>query len=132
MFREYWLAGATPRYWWFSSALMLAYLGAIHLATNLAPLAHPPIVRAALALSPVLPVVGFVWLEYQRILGTDELRQRMELEAAMVALAIGVPVLLTLGLLDDAGLVRVPSLLATPALLLVYLLAQVWAQRRYR
>ena len=88
--------------------------------------------RAALALSPVLPVVGFVWLEYQRILGTDELRQRMELEAAMVALAIGVPVLLTLGLLDDAGLVRVPSLLATPALLLVYLLAQVWAQRRYR
>ena len=38
-----------------------------------------------LALLPVLPVSGYVWLEYRRILATDELRQRVELEAATLA-----------------------------------------------
>src|SRR5690606_7688252 len=87
--------------------------------------------RAGLALLPVLPVAGYVWLEYRRILATDELRQRIEMEAATLALGIGVPVLLAFGLLDDAGVLEVDSLLATPLLLTVYVCAQWWVHRPY-
>jgi hypothetical protein len=132
MMKEFWFAGATRSYWLLSTALMAAYLATIHFALQLAPELEPVLLRAAAVLSPVFPVAGFVWLEYRRIRGTDELRQRMELEAGMLALAICVPTLLALGLLDRANLLDIDLLLATPVVLAAYVLAQLWAHRRYR
>lgn len=132
MLREFWFAGADRRYWWLSAVLMASYAATLQVALTLAPTLQSAALRAVAVLLPVMPVIGFVWLEYRRIRGTDELRQRMELEAGMLALAICVPLLMTLGLLDDAGVLDIDLLLATPVLLTVYLIAQLWAHRRYR
>jgi hypothetical protein len=111
---------------------MVAYVATLLVALEMAPMLQPAALRAIAVLLPVLPVIGFAWLEYRRIRATDELRQRMELEAGMLALAICVPLLMALGLLDDAGVLDIDLLLATPVLLTVYLVAQLWAHRRYR
>lgn len=132
MICEYWTAGTTRAYWWRAGLLMAAYLGAIVLATIAGPRIDSLALRAVLVLLPVIPVSGYVWLEYRRILATDELRQRVELEAATLAFAIGIPVLLAFGLLADAGILEVHALLATPLLLTVYVCAQWWAHRPYR
>ncbi len=132
MLGEFWFAGADRRYWWLSTALMVMYLGALHIALGLAPGLQPAALRALAVLSPVVPMIGFVWLEYRRIRATDELRQRMELESGMSALAVCAPLLLALGLLDDAAVLDVDLLYATPLLVVAYLIAQLWAHWRYR
>lgn len=132
MLREFLCAGTTPRYWRLTALLMLLYLGTIALALVLGPGFTAPSARAAAALAPVLPVLGFVALEVRRIRATDELRQRIELEAATSALALGIPVLLALGLLDGAGVLAVRMIFASPVLIGVYLVAQLWAHWRYR
>ncbi|MEO5559918.1 MAG: hypothetical protein ABIO49_08790 [Dokdonella sp.] len=132
MFRELWCAGATRRYWWSSFALMLLYSLTIFLALKIAPAAGPSLWRTFSALSPLLPLGGFVYLEYQRIRATDELRQRMELEACMMALVVGILLLTAWGLLGNAGLVPVNPLLAAPLLVATYALAQFCAYWRYQ
>jgi hypothetical protein len=132
MLREYFCAGTTPRYWRLSALLMTLYLGSIALALVFGPGFTTPWARAAAALAPVPPVLGFVVLEFRRIRVADELRQRIELEAATTALALGIPLLLALGLLDGAGVLPVRMILASPALIGVYLLAQLRAHWRYR
>jgi hypothetical protein len=132
MLREFWFAGADRRYWWLSALLMAMYAGTWHIALTLAPTLQPAALRALAVLSPVLPVTGFVWLEYRRIRATDELRQRMELESGVLALAVCVPLLMALGLLDEAGVLDIDLLFAAPVLLSIYLLAQLWAHWRYR
>jgi hypothetical protein len=82
MLREYFCAGTTPRYWRLSALLMVLYLGSIALALVFGPGFTTPWARAAAALAPVPPVLGFVVLEFRRIRAADELRQRIELEAA--------------------------------------------------
>lgn len=132
MWRELFCAGTNRRYWWLSALLMIAYVGAILFSFAFSKSVAAPLPRAAVALAPVLPVIGFVVLEFTRIRAADELRQRIELEAATSGLAVGVPLLLALGLLDKAGLVHV-DLLAAPLLLIaIYVLAQVRAHWRYR
>ena len=131
MIGEYWFAGTTRQYWLLSSLFMAVYVLAMLVGTQYAD-AFPLPLRAAAALLPVFPVSGFVWLEFRRIRATDELRQRMELEAAMLTLAIGTLTLLALGLLDEAGLLDIELLLATPVLMGIYVVAQVWAHRRYQ
>lgn len=132
MVSDYWFAGTTRAYWWWTALLMAAYVGTIVLGALYGRSIDSLVLRSAFVLLPVLPVSGYVWLEYRRILATDELRQRVELEAATLALAIGVPVLLTFGLLDDADILEVGALLSTPLLLTVYICAQWWAHRRYQ
>lgn len=132
MICEYWMAGTTPAYWRKTALLMAAYVATIVLGGLAGPRVDSLLLRAALALLPVLPVSGYVWLEYRRILATDELRQRVELEAATLALGVGVPVLLAFGLLDDAGVLELDALLATPLLLTVYVCAQWWVHRRWQ
>lgn len=131
MLSEYWLAGTTRSYWVLSTLLMAVYVAAMLAGTHYAD-AFPSPLRAVAALFPLLPVIGFVWLEFRRIRVTDELRQRMELEAGMLTLALGVPLLLGLGLLDNAGILSMEILLATPLLMGIYVLAQVWTHRRYQ
>jgi hypothetical protein len=132
MWRDFFCAGTNPRYWWLMGLLMALYFGAILFAMLHHDPTGSPLARAAVALAPVLPVVGFVLLELRRIRATDELRQRIELEACMITLAIGVPLLLAIGLLDNAGIVRVDVFMAAPIVLAIYVPAQVFAHWRYR
>jgi len=132
MWREYFCAGTSRRYWWRMAVLMTLYLGAIVLAVRHVHAVESPLARAAVALAPVLPVIGFVLLEFQRIRVTDELRQRIELEACMITLAVGVPLLLAFGLLDEAGIVHIGLFMAAPIVLAIYVPAQMFAHWRYR
>ncbi|WP_300615941.1 hypothetical protein [Dokdonella sp.] len=132
MFRELWFDGATRKYWWASAFLMLGYLPTIVFAMSKMESIQSPALRALVALSPMPFIAGLAYLEYLRIRRTDELRQRMELEAGMAGLVVSILVLTTLGLLDNAGLVRVPLMLAPPLMCVFYVCAQVWAHRHYR
>lgn len=132
MWREYFCAGTNRRYWWRMALLMALYLGAILLSVQPVHAVASPFIRAAVALAPVLPVIGFVLLELQRIRSTDELRQRIELEACMITFAVGVPLLLAAGLLDNAGIVHVGMFLAAPLVLAIYVPAQLLVHWRYR
>ena len=131
MWKDYWFAGATRSYWVLSTTLMLAYVLAMLLDVHLDSGAST-LFRVLAALLPAVLIIGFVLLEFRRVRNTDELRQRMELEAGMLTLAVAVPVLTALGLLDDAGLLDVPLLISVPVLMGIYLTAQAWAHRRYR
>lgn len=131
MHKEFWFAGANRSYWVLSTLLMLAYVLAMKFEVQLDP-GTPKALRALAALLPALLIIGFVLLEFRRIRNTDELRQRMELEAGMLTLAIAVPVLTAIGLLDNAGLIETPFLMAVPLLMGIYIAAQAWAHRRYQ
>ncbi|TAH43541.1 MAG: hypothetical protein EYC71_10090 [Gammaproteobacteria bacterium] len=131
MWKDFWFAGATRNYWVLSSLLMLGYVLAITLGVQLDS-GWPMSIRVLAALVPALLIIGFVVLEFRRIRNTDELRQRMELEAGMLTLAVSVPLLSAIGLLDDAGIMEVPFLMSVPALMLIYIAAQAWAHRRYQ
>lgn len=132
MLRELWYEGATRRYWWTSGLLMLGYVPAMVLAMSKPSAIQPPAVRALLALAPMPFLVGFLWIEFQRIRRTDELRQRVELMAGMAGLVTSVVLLMALGLLDRAGVVDIPLVMAAPVVCTAYVIAQVWAHRRYR
>jgi hypothetical protein len=132
MFREFWFAGATRRYWWATALLMAGYVPVLLLAIETAPRIASPWLRGLAALAPVPFLAGFAWLEYARIRRTDELRQRMELEAGLLALVASVLLTTVLGLLDKAGVVRLPLLAAAPLACALYVGAQAWAHRRYR
>lgn len=132
MLKDFWFAGADRRYWRGSAVMTLAYAATLLVSQEFAPTLQPTALRVFAVLSPVLPLLGFTWLEYRRIRATDELRQRMELEAGMLTLAICVPLLLGIGLLDEAGLIEADVLASIALLVTVYLLAQLWAHRRYR
>ena len=67
----------------------------------------------------------------RRLVSGDE-RREVELEAGLVALIASIVLLTVLGLLDDLGVVRLPLIAAAPLMGLLYLVAQVWAHRRYR
>jgi len=132
MWREYLCAGTSRRYWWQMTLLMTLYVGTILFAVQQLHAPGSPFARVAVALAPVLPVVGFVLLELRRIRATDELRQRIELEACMITLAVGVPLLLAFGLLDEAGIVHIGLFMAAPIVLAIYVPAQMFAHWRYR
>lgn len=132
MFKELWCAGATRRYWWASALLMVAYVSAFVFATSKMQSIQSPLLRAAAALSPMPFLLAAVYLEYVRIRRTDELRQRMELEAGLLGLVVSILVVMALGLLDGAGVVKLPLLLAAPVMCGIYVVAQVWAHRHYR
>lgn len=132
MLGEFLCAGATRRYWTLSVMLALLFFGAMHVSLAIAPHVTALVLRVPGVLLPLLPLGGLVYLEYRRIRATDELRQRMELEACMLTLAAGVPLLLSFGLLAKASLIHVDPLLATPLLAATYVLAQLRAYWRYR
>ena len=110
---------------------LLAY-GLGLLASHYA-LAHlgSPVLRVLAALLPLPPIVLLVALAVRRVLGMDELQQRIELVALAVAatgtwLGLG-----TCWLLDHAG-VPLPSLqLGFAGMPVLYVLARRWARRRY-
>lgn len=132
MFRELWCEGATRKYWWASAFLMLGYLPTIVFAVSKMESIQSPALRALVALSPMPFIMGLAYAEYLRIRRTDELRQRVELEAGLVGMVVSILALTALGLLDNAGVIRVSLMTAPPLMCFFYVCAQIWAHRHYR
>jgi hypothetical protein len=90
--------------------------------------------KIALALMPVLPVAGTIWLMAARVMRSDELEQRVHMIA--LSLATGVVGVLSLvgGFLAAAGVVALGGdvlIWVYPALCLTYGIAHATLLRRY-
>lgn len=132
MFKELWCAGATRKYWWALVLLVVAYVPTLIFAISRMKSIESPVLRALAALLPLPFLLATTYLEYMRIRRTDELRQRMELEAGLLALVASVLLVMTLGLLDGAGVIKLPLLFAAPVMCLTYIAAQIWVHRHYQ
>lgn len=89
--------------------------------------------KVVLALLPVLPVIGVIWLMVRRVLHADELEQRLHMIALSIASGVVAVASLVGGFLGAAGVLTRGDLLlwVFPALCLVYGLARWIAARRY-
>ena len=97
-------------------------------------MASQPLLRAAIALLPVVPMVFVVRAMVRKLLGGDELERRMQLEAVSIA-SISVGLLsFAAASLDMAGVLHFKNALemVLPALLLAYAIALLWIRRRYQ
>jgi hypothetical protein len=94
-----------------------------------------PWLRVGIALVPVVPFVGVLWLVAAAVRGMDELERRVHLEALALAFPLATLLLMTLGLLQRA--VPLPFEDWSYAhvwiyLPLFYLVGLAFAWRRYR
>ena len=96
----------------------------------------PPLLRAAIALAPVLPIGFAVRAMVRYMRGLDEMQQRIELEAVGVATVLVSLLYMTGGLLQAAQLFHVPGEVAMiwvfPLISGVYGIARGLLARRYR
>lgn len=113
-----------------SSAL---YTALVFASTAMLDSDWPPVLRGALALSPMLPVVWFAWALAAFSRSWDELQRRVVLEAFLIAgatFALGSFAWgwLTLG----AGLPELPTIVILPALGALWVVAVPVVAKRYR
>lgn len=113
---------------------MAAYVITVMTIWPLVTHVHSPIGKALIALLPVLPVIFVVRAMLRFILASDELQQRMQLEAISIAsLTVGL-LSFAAAFLQNAGIFQLRSGLmwVLPALFAVYGIAMLWIRRRYR
>jgi hypothetical protein len=93
-----------------------------------------PVLKLAAALTPMLPLAFAAWAFIRRILGGDELEQRMHLTALAIALAVVGMASMTAGFLVSAKILQLNGTVLTwvlPGLIAVYGVT-LWAtSRRY-
>lgn len=96
----------------------------------------PPMLRALVALAPVLPIGFAVRAMVRYMRGLDEMQQRIELEAVGVATVLVSMLYMTGGLLQSARLMHVAGDVAMiwvfPLMCGVYGIAKAFVARRYR
>lgn len=84
-------------------ALLFVWIGAYFGARAAIPqLPTDSWLRVGVALAPLLPTIGMLWLSWAAIRGLDELQRRVHLEALAVAFTLAIVMLWTLGLLELA------------------------------
>jgi len=112
-------------------AFALAYVGAIFM------LKFVPMPRAAeisVALTPVLLFAWYIWRWMHGVRRLDELQRLMTLEALAFAYPVSLLLILTLGLLEVAGLGK-PTLITYlqlwPLVFWFYFIGLIIARRRY-
>lgn len=109
------------------------YMLLVVFAWGLVEQAQAPALKWALALVPVLPIIWVVRAMLRLLLASDELEQRIQLQAiAVAAVTVGLGSMMG-GFLAVAGLVPAAPLLlwVLPALFAVYGGANWWIRRRY-
>jgi hypothetical protein len=110
---------------------LIAYLVLLCLSRSLVPICQAPAGRVLLALLPLPAALAIVLLAVRRVLGLDELEQRIELAALAVA-SVGTWLgLLTCWLLQHAGLAVPPLSLWLVALPALRGIAAHWVRRHY-
>jgi hypothetical protein len=110
------------------------YMALVLAMKPLLDMASQPMLRAGIALLPVVPMVFMVRAMVRKLLEGDELERRMQLEAVSIA-SISVGLLsFAAASLDMAGVLHINHALemVLPALLLAYVIALLWIRRRYQ
>ena len=111
---------------------MVAYSTAILLMLPIAKGDGPVWSKALLVLVPVVPILVAVGeiLRYTRSL--DELERRVQFEAVSIAALLTCLSTFAWGLLEIAGLPKMPVVLVLPLFCALYGLATAYAARRFR
>ncbi|OOG53720.1 hypothetical protein [Rhodanobacter sp. C03] len=113
---------------------MLAYIAIMFLLWPLLPRVHNELLKIALALLPVLPVLFVVRAMVRLVLGSDELEQRIHLIGLAIAATVVSTLSLAGGFLAAAGVVKLDGTILIwvwPTLVVVYTAGRGWASRRY-
>ena len=113
---------------------MLAYIAIMFLLWPLLPKVHNELLKIALALLPVLPVLFVVRAMVRLVLGSDELEQRTHLIGLAIAATVVSMLSLTGGFLAAAGIIQLDGtvlIFVWPILVVVYAAGRAWASRRY-
>jgi uncharacterized membrane protein HdeD (DUF308 family) len=113
---------------------MLGYLVMVFAFKPLLGMVDSNLLRALIALLPVVPIVFVVRAMVRKLLDGDELERRMQLEAVSVAtLSVGL-LSFAAGFLHIAGVFHFDHalLMVLPALFVAYGLALLWVRRRYQ
>lgn len=95
----------------------------------------PTVLRAAIALLPVVPIVLATRAVVRLVRAGDELQRRIDLEALVIAGVVVGLACLTASLLEAADVIELSARQALiwifPAQWIAYVLARVWTRRRY-
>lgn len=113
---------------------MLAYVAIMFLLWPLLPKVHNDLLKIALAMLPMVPLLFVVRAMVRLVLRSDELEQRIHLIALAVAATLVSLLSLIGGFLVAGGIIRLDGTILLgvwPALVMVYSLARGWASRRY-
>jgi hypothetical protein len=113
---------------------MAAYVAVMFLLWPLLPRVHSELLKIALALLPVLPVLFVVRAMVRLVLGSDELEQRIHLIGLAIAATVVSTLSLVGGFLAAAHVIKLDGsilLWVWPTLVLMYAAGRGWASRRY-
>jgi len=113
---------------------MAAYVAIMFLLWPLLPRVHNELLKIALALLPVLPVLFVVRAMVRLVLGSDELEQRIHLIGLAVAATVVSTLSLVGGFLAAADVIKLDGTILIwvwPTLCVAYAAARGWAAGRY-
>jgi hypothetical protein len=113
---------------------MAVYIAVMFLLWPLLPRVHSELLKIALALLPVLPVLLVVRAMVRLVLGSDELEQRIHLIGLAIAATVVSTLSLVGGFLAASGVVKLDGailLWVWPTLVAMYAAGRGWASRRY-
>jgi hypothetical protein len=113
---------------------MAAYVAVMFLLWPLLPRVHSELLKIALALLPVLPVLFVVRAMVRLVLGSDELEQRIHLIGLAIAATVVSTASLAGGFLASANIIKLDGSILIwiwPTLVVVYAAGRRWASRRY-
>ena len=114
---------------------MLGYVAVMLVWKRLLGAVQMPLLRVLIALLPALLLVWIMRAFVRYVRDCDELQRRIELESGAVAALLMSTAYMTLGFLQTADLINIPSKVAMlwvfPALCFSYGLAKVVIARRY-
>jgi hypothetical protein len=113
---------------------MAAYIAIMFLLWPLLPRVHNELLRIALALLPVVPVLFVVRAMVRLVLGSDELEQRIHLIGLAIAATVVSTLSLAGGFLAAADIIKLDGTILIwvwPTLVVLYAAGRSWASRRY-
>lgn len=113
---------------------MAAYVVLLFVSLSLLKHVQAVPLKVLIALLPILPIVFVVRAMVRFVMASDELEQRLQLEAICIAsLSVGL-LSFAAAFLRSAGLLPVENamMLVLPALFAAYGIASWWVHRRYR
>lgn len=114
---------------------MIGYIAVMLVWKRLLGAVQMPLLRVLIALLPALLLVWIMRALVRYVRDCDELQRRIELESGAVAALMLCIVYMTLGFLQTAALIDIPSKVAMlwvfPSLCFSYGLAKVFIGRRY-
>lgn len=113
---------------------MAAYMAIMFLLWPLLPQVHSELLKIALAVLPVVPVLFVVRAMVRLVLGSDELEQRIHLIGLAIAATVVSTLSLAGGFLAAAGVIKLDGAILIwvwPTLVVVYAVGRGWASRRY-